>query len=209
MRITSETRPFAGCTSLNRLIIYLHNGGTPPVLGRDVFKGCTSSKKTIDFSPTGNEAALAGVTRLPILNGLSGSRAERRRLAEVLLPVPMTRGSKYGSWVQDAGGWMYILVNFRPVSQWGYLLYGGKFAWYYFDQNGYMMTGWYTDASGRTIISIRFRMVQEGRMMTGWNQIDGKWYYFSMEEGSANGMLLRNTTTPDGYKVDAGGVWIQ
>lgn len=45
--------------------------------------------------------------------------------------------------------------------------------------------------------------------MTGWNQIDGKWYYFSMEEGSANGMLLKNTTTPDGYKVDADGVWIQ
>lgn len=46
-------------------------------------------------------------------------------------------------------------------------------------------------------------------MMTGWNQIDGKWYYFSMEEGSENGMLLKNTTTPDGYKVDADGVWIQ
>ena len=200
---------FAGCTSLNRLIIYLHNGGTPPVLGRDVFKGCTSSKKTIDFSPTGNEAALAerykaadpqwavwfeGGTPPPSGSASSGSN---------------DRGSKYGSWVQDAGGWMYIFNDFRPVFQWGYLPYGGKFAWYYFDQNGYMMTGWYTDASGRTYYLNPVSDGTRGRMMTGWNQIDGKWYYFSMEEGSENGMLLKNTTTPDGYKVDADGVWIQ
>lgn len=104
---------------------------------------------------------------------------------------------------------MYIFNDFSPVSQWGYLPYGGKFAWYYFDQNGYMMTGWYTDASGRTYYLNPVSDGTRGRMMTGWNQIDGKWYYFSMEEGSENGMLLKNTTTPDGYKVDADGVWIQ
>ena len=37
----------------------------------------------------------------------------------------------------------------------------------------------------------------------------GKWYYFSTEAGSANGMLLKSTRTPDGYWVDENGVWIQ
>lgn len=36
----------------------------------------------------------------------------------------------------------------------------------------------------------------------GWHQIDSKWFYFS------NGIILTNTTTPDGYRTDANGVWI-
>lgn len=202
---------FAGCTSFNRLTIHVTSGGRPPVLGRDVFKGCTSPRMKIDFVDlSGTEAAMAerykaadsqwsvwfkeGTSTTPPSGGTvsSGSRE---------------RGPKYGSWVQDAGGWMYIFNNFRPVSQWGYLPYDGKFAWYYFDQNGYMVTGWYTDASGRTYYLNPVSDGTRGRMVTGWNQIDGKWYYFSTEEGSANGMLLKNTTTPDGYRVDAAGVW--
>ncbi len=46
-------------------------------------------------------------------------------------------------------------------------------------------------------------------MMTGWQQIGGKWYYFNSEKGSLEGILLRNTTTPDGYQVGADGAWIQ
>ena len=47
-------------------------------------------------------------------------------------------------------------------------------------------------------------------MLTGWQLIDGKWYYFSEAEGSGTmGALYRNTTTPDGYRVDGAGVWIQ
>lgn len=36
----------------------------------------------------------------------------------------------------------------------------------------------------------------------GWNWIDGKCYYFD-----SNGYMLANTTTPDGYFVDASGAW--
>ena len=55
-----------------------------------------------------------------------------------------------------------------------------------------------------------------------WQAIDGSWYYF---DGSGymlsnqwisgeyyvgtNGVMLTNTTTPDGYKVDASGKWIR
>lgn len=40
----------------------------------------------------------------------------------------------------------------------------------------------------------------DGYMATGWRQIDGKWYYLS-----ASGEMLRNTTTPDGYRVGVDG----
>lgn len=44
---------------------------------------------------------------------------------------------------------------------------------------------------------------QDNACATGWQWIDGKSYYFD-----DNGYLLSNTTTPDGYQVDASGAWI-
>ena len=49
----------------------------------------------------------------------------------------------------------------------------------------------------------------QGYMYTGWKQIDGKWYYFNPLAGGPMGSLLVNTVTPDGYTVDANGVWVQ
>ena len=41
-----------------------------------------------------------------------------------------------------------------------------------------------------------------GAMETCWKQLRGNWYYFQ-----ADGSLLRNGTTPDGYKVNQDGIW--
>ena len=41
-----------------------------------------------------------------------------------------------------------------------------------------------------------------GAMQTGWKQLDGNWYYFQTD-----GALLKNATTPDGYKVNEEGIW--
>lgn len=38
----------------------------------------------------------------------------------------------------------------------------------------------------------------------GWQSINGKYYYFT-----ADGYMLADTTTPDGYRVGADGAWIQ
>ena len=43
-----------------------------------------------------------------------------------------------------------------------------------------------------------------GAMQTGWQRVDGNWYYFQ-----ADGSLLKNSTTPDGYKVNEEGIWKQ
>lgn len=39
---------------------------------------------------------------------------------------------------------------------------------------------------------------------SGWQVIDGKWYYFDAE-----GWMLSSATTPDGYTVNADGQWIK
>lgn len=46
----------------------------------------------------------------------------------------------------------------------------------------------------------------DGTYKTGWYQdADSKWYYFD----NANGYMLTNTITPDGYKLSEDGVWIE
>ena len=40
-------------------------------------------------------------------------------------------------------------------------------------------------------------------MKTGWFTVSGKWYY-----AYSSGALAVNTTTPDGYTVNANGEWI-
>ena len=63
-------------------------------------------------------------------------------------------------------------------------------------------------------------------MARDWQMVDGSWHYYYTESGamaksrwiqtngywyyvSADGALFVNGTTPDGYRVDANGVWIQ
>ena len=58
--------------------------------------------------------------------------------------------------------------------------------------------GWFKDGAN-------WYFFKNGVMQTGWlKEADGKWYYLS-----SNGKMLSNTTTPDGFKVDNNGVWIQ
>ena len=54
-----------------------------------------------------------------------------------------------------------------------------------------------------------FRFDKDGIMMTGWQQIEGKWYFLNNEDGSMLGACLLNGTTPDGYKVGPDGAWIE
>ena len=42
-----------------------------------------------------------------------------------------------------------------------------------------------------------------GDMKTGWQMVNGKWYYLTN-----SGEMAVNTKTPDGYQVDALGAWI-
>ena len=70
--------------------------------------------------------------------------------------------------------------------------------WYYFDDQGNKVTGW------QKIKDTYYYFESDGRLRTGWLKRDDKYYYYD-----DNGNLLKDTTTPDGYKVDRDGVWIE
>jgi len=67
--------------------------------------------------------------------------------------------------------------------------------WHHWQNNWYYL---YPQADGN-----------RGYMFTGWHEIGGKWYYFSKVNDSSLGAMAYDTTTPDGYKVDKDGAWIQ
>ena len=92
-------------------------------------------------------------------------------------------------------------------------------AWYYLNpnkgtDNGKMLTSWFktTDGSVNNKEYWYFADSKSGVMYKGWVLIGDKWYYFApanMSDGRPEGSLYTNTTTPDGYKVNANGEWIQ
>ena len=143
-------------------------------------------------------------------------------------------GEKAGyipGWYQDAGGWHYIMKNGYYAGATWIQDTDGK--WYYMNIGTYMETdditpdGYYVDANGvwdgqPSSINNKVNLgpgVAEGwePIDTGWKfkqgdgtyltnswkqDPDGKWYYLNED-----GWMLKDTTTPDGFYVDANGVW--
>ena len=93
-------------------------------------------------------------------------------------------------WISNPKGWKYklgdgtyIKSNFKKIND----------ATYYFNSNGYMLTGW------QRIKDNYYFFNTSGAMVT--NAWIGNYYLGS------DGIMLTNTFTPDGYYVDANGVW--
>ena len=117
-----------------------------------------------------------------------------------------------GTWEQDGTGWKYRLPNGSyPVSAWYQCDWNGKLLWYHFNAGGYLDSGWYTDTDGNIYYLHPEHDGNFGHMYTGWNTIEGKTYFFSVQSGDGlpAGALFRNGSTPDGHTVDANGVLIQ
>lgn len=122
-----------------------------------------------------------------------------------------------GRWIQNAdGSWSYQTGTSPMTNRWVciYNPYADerrrqkRYGWFKFGPDGKMLTGWVTDADGNIYYLNPASDGTRGMMLIGWQQIDGKWYYFSKDEGSGTmGALLRNTITPDGYHVDETGAW--
>ncbi len=138
-----------------------------------------------------------------------------------------------GTWKQEAQGWKYYDANQKPSTGWIYTESG----WYYIDPaTGFMKTGWLQDEKGRWFYleSAADQGGIEGRLHTGWmKDPSGSWYFMNTVPGSDFGVMLtgwqwidnscycfgtdatgnigklyRNTTTPDGYSVNADGRWV-
>ena len=147
-----------------------------------------------------------------------------------------TSGALQTGWLKDGDAWYYLegkegimLVGLHQVdgkqyyfSRSGAMQTGWKWSdnhYRYFESNGAMKTGWIKDKGvwyylnpedGIMLVGLHkvngdhYYFDESGAMQTGWKQLDGNWYYFQ-----ADGSLLKNATTPDGYKVNEEGIWKQ
>ena len=116
-------------------------------------------------------------------------------------------------WVKTGGKWYYL--DDLGVMQTGFVKVDGS--WYYLSSSGAMFTGWGTDGNRW------FYFDGSGAMKTGWLKENGVWYYLDesgiMKTGwfkvgqywyyaYGSGALAVSTTTPDGYKVNGNGEWV-
>lgn len=95
-----------------------------------------------------------------------------------------------GRWELDETGWKYRLQSGYVTNQWKWIS-GQK---YYFDENGYMVTGWLDDT---------YYLGSNGNMYTGWKMIDGSWYYFNTDGKKQTGWKYIKGTW---YYMDAEGI---
>ena len=119
-------------------------------------------------------------------------------------------------WEKINGKW-YFFTPSGDIKNNGWEFVNGK--WYYLEQSGAMKASQWFKSGGKW-----FYVNHSGVMETGWLQVNGKWYYleqsgamkasqwFKLNEKwyyvNDSGELLVNTTTPDGYKVNENGEWI-
>lgn len=69
--------------------------------------------------------------------------------------------------------------------------------WYLTDESGLMVTGWQR-ADGKWYL-----FAADGSMLINWQYVNDWWYFMDQ-----SGALLTGTITPDGYQVNADGVWV-
>ena len=96
-------------------------------------------------------------------------------------------------WVQYSGHWMYYNTDGSYVkSNWKSV----NSIWYYFDQNGWMVTGWMTLSSGKYYLNpTKNSDGVEGAMLKGYKQIDGKWYYLRSGESPEGSLRYEGVTS--------------
>ena len=141
-------------------------------------------------------------------------------------------GEQKKGWIKSAGKWYYlnqndgVMVTGRQeidgvkysFNQSGAMETGWVFDgkdWYYHKESGAAETGWFKysgkwyyldNETGKMVIGIHkvsgdyYYFNKSGEMQVGWIQEKGDWYYFK-----PSGEMLRNATTPDGYKVGSDG----
>ena len=97
-------------------------------------------------------------------------------------------------WIKENGTWYYL--NDSGAMQIGWVK--DKGTWYYLNDSGVMQTGWVKENG------TWYYLNQSGSMETGWFTVSDKWYY-----ANESGALAINTTTPDGYTVNADGEWVE
>ena len=101
----------------------------------------------------------------------------------------ITQGLEVG-WHVDGNGRFYYQGNGSVLRGTWYFIDG---SYYRFSDNGYTLANqWFKDnATGYW-----YFLAGDGRMVTGWQNINGVWYYFKPENGNGYGAMYSNTSIP-------------
>ena len=127
----------------------------------------------------------------------------------------LTKEVGYNGWIHDSRGWK--CGSYKD----GAYQIGGK--WYYFDADGYTITGFYKPDNCSRYLHPDYKGAMQigwfqatdrqwyyadgyGRILTGWQEVNGNWYYLDPEK---NGQMLKDEIIPDWnglHYVDGWGV---
>ena len=126
--------------------------------------------------------------------GASGSSGRLTKTSTAsTLPSYVVKG---GTWSNNNGHWQYKAGNTVYKDMWAAIenpfanekLGQAKFSWFRFDKDGNMLTNWQW-----------IKDEKDGKV---------KCYYLNSISNGNLGAMLANTTTPDGYTVNASGEWV-
>lgn len=138
------------------------------------------------------------------------------------------RGKTPGEWTKDAKGWWFKKEDGSyPKNEWSYLSSGNLTGWFFFNEDGYMKTGWHFSngkwyflgtVSDGTLGAMKtgwyldptsqywyYLSPTDGAMLSGWQEINGKWYYLNEDASRPLGAMFLNEMTADGHRVDENG----
>ena len=155
--------------------------------------------------PISNNDTVIAVTKITQMKTIKAA-ADSRQVVWVYEP----KTNKYkmniniGNQSVPASEGFYLISNNVEQNVNGATINIPTTATYYFDREGNMVTGWVETVDNKWCYMNSTKNAQEGAMVFGWYQIHSKWYYFL-----ADGTMLANATTPDGFMVGTDGAWVQ
>ena len=151
----------------------------------------TASPGTVSAGPAGEISASAAETAA----AETSSAAPETSAAETVTDTSGPAAALTPGWHESSGGWYYVRENGNRASGERLTIEGYD---YWFGDDGKMITGWHHAADGGWYY---LRPSFGGMKKSAWIEDGGRWYYVG-----ADGKLLTDTVTPDGYHVDANGV---
>ena len=111
-------------------------------------------------------------------------------ILSAVISLGVSKDVEASGWNKTDNGWQFLDGDGNPSkNRWLY-----DTCWYYFDENGYMSKGLktITNSLGKTYTYYfnpsKVGSYKEGRMMTGWQYINGSYMYFN-----TNGLPAMNT----------------
>ena len=175
--------------------------------------GYTSTTSTIGPGGTyisgGSSGTIYYSSNTSVINAVNGSTSG------AISGSAVTGGNASSGWIKDGTRWRYRYAN-NTYARGSMDRIDNE--WYYFDNNGFMTTGWVYYNSNWYLFGV------DGKMRTGWNMVNNKWYYMNgggiMQTGyvtvdgityycDQSGARVQGGYNPDGHYFDESGVMIK